>query len=79
MKQLIGSILLAVGILIAGTSGLCSAAFLVSFVVSAMNASGPGQFGVLSLVLIFGAPPFLIGFGLFKLGQSLIREADRET
>ena len=77
MKRLIGSVLLGVGILIAGASGLCSAGFVVS-ILYVMLSGGPAALGMLPLIAIVGGIPFGIGFGLFKWGQSLIRAADLE-
>jgi hypothetical protein len=68
MRVLFGSILLAIGILIAGASGLCSLVFLVS-----MMSSRGGGIGALPLVLLVGGIPFAIGAGLFLAGRSLIR------
>jgi hypothetical protein len=71
MKQLLGGILLAVGILIAGVSGLCSLVVLFS----------SGEFGGLSMlpaVLLFGGAPFAIGAGIGFGGWSLIRHARAE-
>jgi hypothetical protein len=71
MRTLVGGILLAIGILIAGASGLCTVMF---FVTTVMNGGG---LGALPLVLLFGGVPFAIGSGLFFAGRSLIR-SDRE-
>ena len=49
MKRLIGSVLLGVGILIAGASGLCSAGFLVS-ILYVMLSGGPAALGMLPLI-----------------------------
>ena len=78
MNRLIGSILLGVGILIAGASGLCSAGFIL-FALFGVFQQGSGGLVLLPLVLLVGGVPFAIGFGLYKWGQSLIRTADRET
>jgi len=73
MKSLFGGILLAVGILVAGLSGLCSLAFLV------MGLSEPsGAADFLPMVLLIGGIPFLIGLGLFFAGRSLLRAARAE-
>jgi hypothetical protein len=66
MKQLLGGLLIAIGILIAGASGLCSLFFLVS---SLTNISMVGA------VLLFGGPPIAIGVGLVFGGRALIRSA----
>lgn len=72
MKMLMGGILLAVGILIMGTSGLCSAVFLIS----AFGQSGSGE--LLPLVLLFGGLPFAAGVGLLLGGRALIRSAKED-
>jgi hypothetical protein len=71
MKQLFGGILLAVGILIAGASGLCSLVVLFS--------SGEfGGGGMLGAVLLIGGIPFALGAGLAFGGQTLIKQARKE-
>ncbi len=70
MKTLFGGILLAIGILIAGASGLCTVVFFVM-------AIPHGGFSALPVMVIFGGVPFAIGLGLFFTGRSLIR-SDRE-
>ena len=64
MKTLLGSVLMAIGILIGGASGICSIAFLFS--------GGMGGDGVL-LILLVGGIPFAIGVGLFYAGRALVR------
>ena len=71
MKGLFGGILMAVGILIAGASGLCSLVFLFSF----MGSGGGGEFGGAGVVLLFGTPPILLGIGMFLGGRTLVRSA----
>jgi hypothetical protein len=74
MKSLLGGILLAVGILIAGASGLCSLVFL------GMGVSEPsGLVDVLPMILVVGGIPFAVGLGLFFLGRSLIRSGRRDA
>ena len=73
MKSLFGGILLAIGILVAGVSGLCS---LVVFGMG-LGDSG-GLVDTLPLLLLFGGLPFAIGLGLFFAGRSLLRSARRE-
>jgi hypothetical protein len=72
MKQVFGSILLAVGILIAGGSGLCSLVFLGSGITNGFG-------GMLDALPIFGGIPFAIGLGLFFTGRALVRQAKLET
>jgi hypothetical protein len=73
MKQLFGGILLAVGILIAGASGLCSLAVLFG---GGFDGSGMGSFfSMLPLVALFGGPPLAVGVGMAFGGRALIRSA----
>jgi hypothetical protein len=65
MKMLFGGILLAIGILIAGASGLCSLAILFGF----------GGFSMLPVVLMVGGIPFAVGAALGFGGRALIRQA----
>lgn len=76
MKMLCGGILLAVGILIMGASGLCCGVFFLS----ALGSSGSGGATLLPVVLLFGGLPFAGGIGLVLGGRALIRSAreDRE-
>jgi hypothetical protein len=64
MTKLFGGILLAIGILIAGASGLCS----IVMIVSSLNDAG-----MIPLVLLIGGIPFAIGAGLAVLGRALLR------
>jgi hypothetical protein len=77
MKILFGGILLAVGILIAGASGLCSLYMLFSSDVF-RSGSGGELLSMLPLILLFGGPPFAIGVAIAFGGRSLIRQARRE-
>lgn len=71
MRKLFGGVLLAVGVLIAGASGLCSIAVLVS---GLAEQGGPDSIlSFLPAVAIFGGIPLLGGVGLAVLGRSLIR------
>jgi hypothetical protein len=63
--------LLAIGILIAGLSGLCTLVFLVSMA-SEANA------GMLPLVLVVGGLPLMLGLGLVFGGRAMIRKANEE-
>ena len=73
MKMLFGGILLAVGILIAGVSGLCTLYGL------GMSFTEPGSMmSTIPMVLVFGLPPLAIGVGLVFAGRSLLRQARAE-
>ncbi len=70
MKGLLGSILLAIGILIAGATGLCSLLVLG-------NGSPGAIVSAIPTVLLFAAIAGAIGAGLIYAGRRLIR-LDRE-
>ena len=68
--KIFGGILIAIGILIAGASGLCSIAVLTD----------SGEFGGLQMwpaVLMIGGIPFAVGVGAIFGGRAMIRSADR--
>jgi hypothetical protein len=73
MKQVFGGILLAVGILIAGASGLCSLVVLGSMLGNSADAMAG-----LPMVLLFGGVPFAIGLGLFFLGRSMLKRPESD-
>ena len=70
MKTL-GGILLGIGILIAGLSGLCSLAMFVTELTSVHSNMSETTM----LILMFGGIPFAIGVGLFFCGRQLIKSA----
>ena len=71
MKVIFGGILMAVGILIAGGSGLCSLVILFG--------GGMGtDFSMLPLVLLVGGIPFAVGAAIAFGGFCLIRSARNE-
>lgn len=74
MKRLLGGLLMGLGILIAGASGLCSAAFLV---LSLSDSSGAGE--MVGLVLVIGGVPFMVGIGLTFAGRHLLRQAREDA
>ena len=74
MKTVFGGILMAVGILIAGASGLCSLYMI------GMGAFGGGEtLTLFPLVLLFGGIPFAAGVGLIIGGRALIRSERRDV
>jgi hypothetical protein len=77
LKQLWGGILIAVGILIAGASGLCSLNLL--FESDTYASASWNQFGsMLLLVLMFGGPPFALGVALVFGGARMSRKTSDE-
>ena len=78
MEKMLGGILQAVGILIAGASGLCSLYFLTSMVGGPGN-SGP-ESGFFAILIIFiGGLPCASGIALFFAGRSIIRRANSDA
>lgn len=69
VAKLFGGLLMAVGALMVGLCGLCSAAFLVSTVGATSGAIG----SMVMLPLVFGGVPIAAGVALFMLGRSLRR------
>lgn len=65
MKELIGGCLLAVGILVAGATGLCMAIFF----------GEPNSWRSFVEAFNYLGVPFLIGIGLIVGGSALIRSA----
>lgn len=72
MKKLFGGILLAIGVLIAGASGLCSAVFLIG------SLGSSDTLGMLPMVLLIGGVPFVVGLGIGLGGWALIRSAGQD-
>ena len=71
MREVLGGILMAVGILIAGGSGLCSMAVLFT----------PGEYSGLRMwpaVLTVGGIPFAAGLAMAFGGRALRRRSIRE-
>lgn len=71
MRKVFGGLLLALGILIAGLSGLCT---VMMFTSSGTPVSADEILESLPIVLIFGGIPFVMGLGLVFAGRSLLRE-----
>jgi hypothetical protein len=70
MREVFGGILMAVGILIAGASGLCSAVVLFT----------PGEYSGLEMwpaVLTVGGIPFAIGLAMAFGGRALRRRSSQ--
>jgi hypothetical protein len=73
MKTFFGGILLAIGILIAGASGLCSLTMLVSVLSNLHSHQEFSGAGMLPMIAIVGGIPLMIGVGLVFAGRALIR------
>ena len=68
VAKLFGALLMAVGGLMAGLCGLCSAWFVFMSV-----PNGGGGIALAMLSLVFGGPPVVIGIGVFLWGRVLWR------
>ena len=73
MTRFFGGLLLGLCILMMTLSGLCSAAVIVGGLSDAVKE--PSLF---LYPLIIGGVPLAIGFGMFKWGQALLRQAEPE-
>lgn len=73
MTRFFGGLLLGLGILMMTLSGLCSAAVIVGGLSDAVKE--PSLF---LYPLIIGGVPLALGFGMFKWGQVLLRQAEPE-
>ena len=78
MKRVLGGILLAIGILIAAGSGLCTLNFLGSEGFRGPGGSSQPLGDKLILAIIVGGIPFAIGLSVFFIGRSLIRSAQND-
>jgi hypothetical protein len=78
MRQLLGGILIAVGILIAGASGVCSLYMLFTSDTFRSGAGISELLSILPLMLMFGGIPFAAGVALIFGGRSMIRRAREE-
>jgi hypothetical protein len=71
MQKVIGGIIMAVGILVAGLTGLCT---LMMFLEAPLTRSDFNFEGIM-IVAIFAGIPLAIGVGMIFLGRYLIRNA----
>jgi hypothetical protein len=69
----LGGILMGIGILIAGLSGLCSLVLLVTEATSSYS----NMEDVIAMILGFGGIPFILGLGMIFLGRHFIKIAGR--
>lgn len=71
MSQLFGGLLLGVGALVMTCSGLCSLLVVVMGAGAVIHEPS-----ALLLPLVVGGIPFAIGFGMFRWGRVLLRQAN---
>ncbi|WP_155006535.1 hypothetical protein [Sphingomonas hengshuiensis] len=73
MIRLFGGLLLGVGLSIMTCSGLCSLVVVTTAFTGLQN-----QPYILLYPLFIGGIPFAIAFGMFKLGQEMLRASDED-
>ena len=74
MRNLFAGILMALGVLICGTSGLCTLWFLTISVIGSASAGNLSQIGMaLGMAAVVGGIPFAIGLFMYFLGKSANR------
>ena len=78
MSKFFGWLLIVIGVLVAGTAGLCSAAILQPMVHEAGGANASGVQGVLAMVAVFGGVPFVFGVACIIAGW-VIRKGKKPT
>ena len=71
MKQFVGGLLLAIGILMMTGSGLCTL-WIIGAGLSSMRIGE--ALAALPIPLIVGGIPFAIGLGMFFGGRALLRD-----
>ena len=72
--KVLGGIMVAFGILLAGGSGLCT----LSIIFEEMGSPSADATGWIVLAAIIGGVPFLMGLGSMIGGMVLLREKPRE-
>ncbi len=73
MKRLFGGIFVAVGVLMMTGSGLCTIRIIIGALMGGSNS-----LTFVPIAGVVGGLPFLAGFGIFRLGRRLTREAAEE-
>jgi hypothetical protein len=74
VQAFFGAALMAVGALMGGLCGLCTAVFVIGGLFSGGGAEFGGA-GMVVMALVIGGLPTLIGVGLFFGGRALWRDA----
>ncbi len=72
MNRFVGALLMGIGVLVAGLSGLCSLLLLSE----EPNWSGPAAAESLGIIAMVGGIPFIAGLGLFFAGRYVWRKGD---
>jgi hypothetical protein len=76
--KILAAIMIAAGVLIAGLSGLCTAAFGLSSLFSIFSRAGLGAGILLIVALVIGTPFIAGGVALFRGGLALWKRHSRD-
>lgn len=76
MKRFLGGLLVAVGVLLAGTTGLCTGAVIVFSLPSAIRQPGPLLSA--SPLLLVGIIPCVLGVFITRAGLRMMRSSRDE-
>ncbi len=76
MSGFFGGLLVAVGVLLAGTTGLCTGAAIMISLPALMK--NPGQTLSASPLLFVGIVPCAVGVFIAKAGLAMMRSVDRD-
>jgi hypothetical protein len=75
MTKLLGGLLVAIGVLLAGTTGLCTGAVILFSLPSLINQPGPMLSG--SPLLLVGIIPCALGVIIARAGLRMMRSSDQ--
>lgn len=76
-SRVMGGILLVIGILVMGLSGLCTGACLIIALPEMARGSAENFFTMLGAGAVIGGIPFAFGFLFFWLGRRMRKAADQ--
>ena len=75
MTKLLGGLLVTIGVLLAGTTGLCTGAVILSSLSSLIDQ--PGEMLSASPLLLVGIIPCALGVIIARAGLRIMRSSDR--
>lgn len=76
MKTFLGGLLVAIGVLLAGTTGLCTGAVILFSISSLLRQRG--ALFAMSPFLLIGIVPCALGVLTVRAGLKLMRSADKD-
>lgn len=75
MRRFLGGLLVAIGVLLAGTTGLCTGAVILFSLTSLINQPGPMLSA--SPLLLVGIIPCALGVFIARAGLRMMRSSDQ--